>query len=172
MKQTIGNDFTRSLLANPSAPQVPDSLKLFEPFIGSWDWVGFDYAPDNTRTPTRGKWLFQVALNGNAIQDIFIFEDQTSFAEYGTTIRFPNDDGKTWQAVWIAPMNKVIRPFTMQVIGDEIVLESKSQNGNLVHWIFSGITANSFHWRGERSSDSGESWRLYEDLDAKRTQPG
>lgn len=28
-----------------------------------------------------------------------------------TELRFPNSDGETWKAVWVGPMNRVIRIF-------------------------------------------------------------
>jgi hypothetical protein len=174
MKQNSNDDFIQVLLANSSRQNLPDSLKLFAPFVGSWEWSGFDYLEDGTKIPTRGKWIFEWVLNGNAIQDVFIFEDphnktnQLSFVEYGTTIRFPINDGKTWKAVWIGPMNRVVIVFDVKVIGTEIVLEGKNEKSNIVHWTFSEITESNFHWRGEYSSNGGESWILYEELDAKR----
>lgn len=174
MKQTTCDDFVQSLLVKRSRQTVPDSMKLFGQFVGSWDWAGFDYLNDGSKLPTKGRWIFEWVLNGNAIQDVFIFEDpdsdkeHVSFAEYGTTIRFPTNDGNTWKAVWVGPMNKVIRILDARVIGSDIVLEGKNERGELIHWIFSHITETSFHWRGEYTSDSGRSWILYEELDTKR----
>ena len=174
MKQDLKDDFIQALLTSRLRQNHPDSLKLFAQFIGSWDWNGFDYLDDGTKMPTKGKWVFEWVLNGNAIQDVFIFEDphnntdQLSFVEYGTTIRFPIDDGKTWKVVWVGPMNKIVRTFDAKVVGTEIVLDGKNDKGDIVHWIFSEITESSFHWRGEYSSNSGESWNLYEEIDAKR----
>lgn len=173
MKQ-IAEDFIQHLLFNNAHESPSDALKLFAQFIGSWDWRGFDYQDDGSKLPTKGKWIFESVLNGRAIQDVFIFEDphgntvQASFAEYGTTIRFPNDHGKTWTAVWISPLNRVVRILEAKEIGAEIVLESKNAKGDLVRWIFSKITGSTFHWRGERSSNGGKAWTLYEELVAQR----
>jgi len=174
MKQIAGDDFIQTLLTSKPLQNKSDSMKLFAQFVGSWDWAGFDYAADGSKTPTKGRWIFQSVLNGMAIQDVFIFEDphgnkdQASYAEYGTTLRFPNSDGESWKAVWVGPMNKVVRIFEAKALGSEIVLEGMNDKSQPIHWIFSDITEDSFHWRGEYSADNGKNWVLYEELEAQR----
>jgi len=174
MKPITGDDFIQTLLTAKPLQNKSDSMKLFGQFVGSWEWSGYDYSGDGSKTPTKGRWIFQSVLNGMAIQDVFIFEDprsvknQVSYAEYGTTLRFPNSDGETWQAVWVGPMNKVVRIFEAKAIGSEIVLEGKNDKNQPIHWIFSDMTENSFRWRGEYSADNGNSWVLYEELEARR----
>jgi hypothetical protein len=161
-----GDDhFNRALLANPSQRTVADSM-LFRDLIGSWQWTGFDYT-EKGRVPTRGKWIFEIVLNGNAVQDVFIFENPSGgFLEYGTTIRFPNADGKKWTAVWISPLNKTVRIFTATLVNDDIVMEGTNNNHQPIRWIFSNLQTDSFHWRGE--VHDGRRWVLYEELDARR----
>lgn len=181
MKPIASDDFIQTLLTNEPLQNKSDSLQLFAQFIGSWEWTGYDYADDGSKTSTKGRWIFAPVLNGLAIQDVFIFEyprsadfsrrggtNQVSYAEYGTTLRFPNSDGQSWKAVWIGPMNKVVRIFEATAVGDEIVLAGKNESNQPIRWIFSNIAKNSFHWRGEYSADNGRSWVLYENLEAKR----
>jgi hypothetical protein len=174
MKQIAGDDFIQTLLTPMPLQNKSDSMKLFGQFVGSWDWSGYDYSDDGSKTPTKGRWIFASVLNDRAIQDVFIFEEphsnqnQSSYAEYGTTLRFPNSDGKSWKAVWVGPMNKIVRIFEAKSVGSEIVLEGKNERNQPIHWIFSNIAENSFHWRGEYSADNGNSWVQYEELDAKR----
>ena len=174
MKRDSKDNFIQALLVNKTYQGYPNSLKLFAQFIGSWDWYGFDYLDDGAKILTKGKWVFEWILNGNAIQDVFIFEDphnntnHLSFVEYGSTIRFPIDDGKTWKVLWVGPMNKVVRIFDAKDSGAEIVLDGRNDKGDIIHWIFSEITESSFHWRGEYSSNSGETWILYEEINAIR----
>jgi hypothetical protein len=52
-------------------------------------------------------------------------------------------------------------------IDDEIVME-RAQGGDLIRWIFSGIGPESFHWRSQRSTDGGASWRLEQRVRAAR----
>jgi hypothetical protein len=174
MKPIANDDFIQALLAPKPLQDTSDSMKLFGQFLGSWEWAGYDYADDGSKTPTRGRWIFESVLNGMAIQDVFIFENphrdqkQAAYAEYGTTLRFPNRDGESWKAVWVGPMNKVARILEAKAVGDEIVLEGKNESDQPIRWIFSNIMESSFHWRGEYSADHGRSWVLYEDLEAKR----
>jgi hypothetical protein len=176
MKRIAAADFFQALLTAKPLQNKSASMKLFGQFVGSWNWTGFDYAGDGSKTPTKGRWIFASVLNGMAIQDVFIFENpnrdekQAAYAEYGTTLRFPNRDGESWKAVWIGPMNKVARIFEAKAVGGEIVLEGKNESGQPIRWIFSNIMENSFHWRGEYSADNGQSWVLYESLEAKRTK--
>ncbi len=65
-------------------------------------------------------------------------------------------------------MNKVIRIFEARPVGSEIIMEGKNDSNQPIRWIFSSIAENSFHWRGEHSPDNGNSWILYEELEAKR----
>jgi hypothetical protein len=177
MKRIVDDDFIQTLLTAKPLKNKPESMKLFGQFVGSWDWTGYDYSDDGSKTPTKGRWIFESVLNGMAIQDVFIFEDphgnkdQALYAEYGTTLRFPNNDGETWKAVWVGPMNKAVRIFEARAVGSEIVLEGKNDSNQPIRWIFSNIVENSFHWRGEYSADNGNSWVLYEELNAKRVKP-
>jgi hypothetical protein len=65
-------------------------------------------------------------------------------------------------------MNKAARIFEAKAVGGEIVLEGKNESDQPIRWIFSNIAENSFHWRGKHSADNGNSWILYEELEAKR----
>lgn len=163
------NDFIQKLIPENSV-EITASMKLFGQFIGSWEWRGFDYEKDGNKIKTKGKWIFQSVLNGNAIQDIFLFENpfdtQEEYAEYGTSIRFPDGDG--WKVIWIGPMNKVIRIFNATEVNNEIILKGKNERNELLNWIFSDLSEDSFHWRGEVSLDNGISWFMYEELDARR----
>ncbi len=174
MKSISDNDFIQALLTAQPLQNKSDAMKLFGQFIGSWDWAGYDYAEDGSKIPTKGRWIFESVLNGMAIQDIFIFDDphrdktSTAYAEYGTTLRFPNGDGESWKAVWVGPMNRVVRIFEAKAAGSEIILEGKNGKNQPLRWIFSNIAENNFHWRGEYSADDGKSWVLYEELDAQK----
>jgi hypothetical protein len=53
-------------------------------------------------------------------------------------------------------------------IDDEIVME-RAEGGDLVRWIFFDIRPESFHWRSERSTEGGASWRLEQAVRADRT---
>ncbi|GAA0230814.1 hypothetical protein GCM10009527_029230 [Actinomadura nitritigenes] len=52
-------------------------------------------------------------------------------------------------------------------IDDEIVMERAAGNA-LVRWTFADITSDTFHWRNERSTDGGHTWRLDQEVRAHR----
>jgi uncharacterized protein len=54
-----------------------------------------------------------------------------------------------------------------RVIRDEIVME-RAEGGELVRWIFSDIHTDTFHWRSERSPGRCRTWRLEQEVDARR----
>jgi hypothetical protein len=66
----------------------------------------------------------------------------------------------------MAPGYGVVTSLIGRKVGEEIVLEGKTPEGKLIHWIFSQIKPHSFHWRGEKLI--GEKWQIYEELDARR----
>jgi hypothetical protein len=55
--------------------------------------------------------------------------------------------------------------------GDAIVLEGKDTDGSALRWMFTEITLQSFHWRGYTSPDNGKTWRLEQEMFAKRRAP-
>jgi hypothetical protein len=52
--------------------------------------------------------------------------------------------------------------------GSDIVQEGKNVTGASVRWSFTEITADSFHWLGERSLDDGATWQLQAEFFARR----
>jgi hypothetical protein len=64
-------------------------------------------------------------------------------------------------------VNGLVWPFIARQVGDEMVLE-REDGGDVVRWIFSRITDESFHWRAVRSGDGGETWRLEQVMLATR----
>jgi hypothetical protein len=44
-----------------------------------------------------------------------------------------------------------------------------TENGVMSRWSFTEITPQSFHWKGEASSDKGSTWHLIVEVFAHRT---
>jgi hypothetical protein len=53
-------------------------------------------------------------------------------------------------------------------VGPDIVQEGTLASGARTRWRFTKITARSFHWLGEQSTDDGASWRLLVEVLARR----
>ena len=86
---------------------------------------------------------------------------------WGTTVRFYDPKIDAWRSTWISPRQGVVKEFIGKMVGEEIVLERKSEEGYLVKWIFSEISTDSFRWRAEESRD-GKTWILKEEMKIQR----
>ena len=69
---------------------------------------------------------------------------------------------------WIGPRNRVVMQFRARSVGDELVLEGSFEDGLRTRWIFSEITPDSFSWRAVDSKDDADSWRLLQQMKARR----
>ena len=162
-----------ALLANGPAPENAGALNQFGQFAGSWDTALSLPNADGTVTKGEGEIHFGWVLEGRAVQDVWIFPKGGTVAgapagEYGTTIRFFDRAAGNWRSIWISPVNHVTRMFRVRADGDEIFLETRTARGLPQRWIFSGVTPTSFHWRNIVTHDDGRSWRLLEEVAARK----
>jgi hypothetical protein len=154
-------------------PQLKEKLALFGQFVGDWEIVEDRYLQDDgTWINGRGELHINWILEGRALQDTFMtFDEKThKMIPDGTTLRFYDSKIDAWRVVWFSPMQGTIKTLIGRKIGDEIVLERTTDEGYLVKWIFSEITANAFRWHSEESRDDGKTWRLREEMRIRRPQ--
>ncbi len=145
-----------------------EKMTLYNPLLGDWDVDVFDYAPDGTRERSKGEWYFSWVLEGRAIQDVFIVPSRANqhaaqpakTTRYGTSLRIYDLAADVWHITWINPVSGAHNMLIGRKRGNEIYQEGKNPDGSLIRWIFSEITQNSFHWRGEVSTDEGKTWNL------------
>jgi hypothetical protein len=161
-------DTPHLLFANEPAPRYKEQLMLFGQFVGDWEFAGVSYHADGTRSTDKGEIHFAWVLQGRAIQDLWIEREVSDNGPkvYGSTMRFYDPKIDAWRNTWTEPSLGLVTTLIGRRIGEEIVLEGKDARGGTIHWIFSQIQPNSFHWRGERLV--GDKWQIYEELDAKR----
>lgn len=176
----------RGLNANGPAHEYADKMMLFGQFVGDWEFDLVSIRPDGTRLKGSGEWHFGWALQGRAIQDVWIARDDVSkgdapISEWGTTLRFYDANKDAWHVVWAGPMRGNLITFTGKKIGDEIVVEVDSVQGpprvnpsastpaRRGQWIFDRITSNSFHWRAVTSQDKGKTWNMEQEMFVHRT---
>ena len=133
--------------AEPDAARA-DPLRLFEPFIGSWDtaWSGRD--AEGRPLEARGEAHFGWVLGGRALQDVWMLEGTPPAAFHGTWIRFYDVSLGAWRGIWMDPVNGEVRRFVIQADGDEILMLSDEEEPRL-RWRFTDIAADSFLFRGE-----------------------
>lgn len=68
----------RGLNANGPAHEYADKMMLFGQFVGDWEFDLVSIRPDGTRLKGSGEWHFGWALQGRAIQDVWIARDDVS----------------------------------------------------------------------------------------------
>lgn len=158
----------------PAEPHA-QKLMLFGQFVGSWSLDVIYYHPDGTvRWRTPGEWHFGWVLEGRAIEDVWMVPPRSQrghgaqpAGECGATLRFYDPTLDAWRSTWHGPVNGYVLPFIARQVDDEIVLE-RTDDGEIVRWIFARIEADSFHWRAVRSVDGGTTWRLDQEMFATR----
>ncbi len=163
-------------LSDGPAADAPPQLLHFAPLIGDWSIQGERRDADGAwaRSPNEiARWSFRYALDGYAIADMWtapahdvdLRPDQTR--QVGINLRIYWPDRDEWEMTWVSPGWGMIPRYTATSDGNVVVMQSteENQNGALQRITFHEMTGDSFSWRSENSTDSGESWtenmRLY-----------
>lgn len=160
----------------PAADRI-GKMDLYGWLIGSWELDVTGFLADGSQRRRKGEWHFGWALEGRAIQDVWIVPPrgasrQGDAAEnvnsYGTTLRIYDPRIDAWQIQWTDPVTQNFLTMIGRKQGDDIVQLGTSPDGNPIRWSFSDIEPNSFRWRGETSTDKGTTWRLNVEFVARR----
>jgi hypothetical protein len=178
-QRTVERVDTRSILiaAPDRARDIPESEDIYGWLVGSWELDILTYwATDVASRGIKAEAHFGWALEGRAIQDVWIMPrlaDRTAALEkhmnmYGTTLRVWDPSIKAWQITWTNPAGDHHERQIGRRIGKDIVQIGNRPNGTTTRWIFSEITANSFHWTGEALNPDGKTWTLEGDFRARR----
>ena len=155
-----------ALFSPGPSPELGEAAKAFDWVIGGWRAEVFDYGQDGTVRTGHGEWWFSWALEGRAIQDIWIAPprgeresgDLPVRDRYSTTLRWLDGDGETWRILWLNPVTGVLNRLQGRMKDGRIVLEGE-EYGRPARWSFNDITPDSFVWRGESQQEDGN-WRL------------
>jgi hypothetical protein len=171
--------FTAVLHADGPASDRQEALKLYGQFVGDWNTDILAYSPDGARHQGRGEIHFGWLLQGRAIQDVWMIprlKDRRADAAampvvgnfYGTTIRAYDPALDAWHIYWIDPVTNAYYQQIGRKQGADIVQEGTMPTGESTRWTFTEIKADSFHWKGEVSTDRGATWHLFVDIFASR----
>lgn len=161
-------DFAQALTSDQPAEALGEYADYYNWLIGGWDVKAIDYLSPDKKLETSGEWYFSWVLEGRAVQDVWIApkralrtKDITTVRNrYGSTIRTFDFNTKTWTIIWFNPVTGAKDTLTARKEGLDIVQMGTDSDGNIMKWVFTDITANSFRWYGERSSDNGQTWTL------------
>jgi hypothetical protein len=160
----------------PSADRA-GKMDLYGRFVGSWDLDVTQIAEDGKARRRNGEWHFGWALEGRAIQDVWIVPTRgesrhgdavANVNSYGTTLRVYDPRIDAWQIQWTDPVTQNYLAMIGRADGNDIVQLGARPDGHLIRWSFSEIAEDSFRWRGEVSADKGANWRLNVEFRARR----
>jgi len=88
--------------------------------------------------------------------------------EWGSTLRYFDPRRQQWTICFATPVNGAILLMTARAVDEEIWVEGSNRKGQPLRWIFSQISTRTFHWSNLVSEDEGRSWRLQEEVEARR----
>jgi hypothetical protein len=176
---TDARAFIAVLHADTAATDRAGKLALYGQFVGDWETDIITHATDGARHEGHGAIHFGWVLEGRAIQDVWMIprlRDRRPDAPimpiagnwYGTTLRVYDPVLDAWRIFWIDPATNFSCQQIGNAVGSDIVREGRLESGARSRWRFTKITAGSFHWLGETSTDGGACWRLLVEVLARR----
>jgi hypothetical protein len=160
-----------------AAAELGDAASLYADLIGAWEVDVIDYDADGARRTSRGEWHFGWALEGRAVQDVFVVPARAlrngpnlprRGNRYGTTLRFFDPEKKTWRAIWINPVTGAVNSLVACREGAAIVQAGVNDEGQPIRWSFVEISRDRFHWIGSVSKDGGATWQTQAEFLARR----
>ena len=156
--------FANALVSSGPAADRADRMALYGQFIGDWVFEALVHKDDGGEHRGRGEIHFAWALDGRAVQDVWILPG----VFYGTTLRIYDPAIDAWHILWNDPLKQLYTRQLGRAQGHDIVQIGKADDGTPVRWSFSRIRPGFFRWRGERSLDAGASWQLQADFQVRR----
>jgi hypothetical protein len=161
-----GHVLSGALLTDGPAADRTEKMMLYGQFIGSWGGKVVVHEAGGARRECSSEVHFGWVLGGRAVQDVWIApsrqarkpEEQDRM--YGTTLRVYDPQDDVWHITWIDPVRQVYDRMTGRKVGEEIVQEYRNTQEARCQWLFTEITADSFHWISRDSADEGKTWNL------------
>lgn len=169
--------FGNGLIASGPAPEYREALMLYGQFVGDWTTETVAYLPNGSNETSQWDVRFQWVLEGRAIQDLWIMPPRSKGSvswhepgnRYSTTLRVYDPKIDAWHIVWVNPPSGAIVTQVGRRVGDEFVqLGNVEPDGEVSRWVYRDISRNSFRWCNERSPDQGATWRLVQEMHARR----
>jgi hypothetical protein len=168
----LNDAFLDALAASGPAPDrggPGGKMDLYGWLVGSWDLDVRELTPDGSTRRRPGEWHFGWALEGRAVQDVWIVPPRPEPADYyGTTLRVYDPRIDAWRIQWTEPVSQSYLSMVGRRQGDDIVQDGETPDGTRIRWSFTNITPDSFTWRFQASADGGTTWQQRMEFDATR----
>jgi hypothetical protein len=169
-------EFRNSLMAAGRSPEIPAAADAYGWLIGSWELEALDHRLGSSPVASRGEAHFTWALEGRAVQDIWIVPRRSERSAdlgqgtnlYGTTLRVWNASIQAWNVTWINPVTGARDELIGRWSDKDVAQVGRHSDGTPIRWIFTEITAHSFHWTGEALQADGKTWKMEGEFRAKR----
>jgi hypothetical protein len=165
-----------SLVADTRAPEISESDDIYGWLAGSWELDVHHYRADVSARHLKAEAHFFRALEGRAVQDVWIMPARparhanltTENNMYGTTLRIWDPGIAAWRVTYINPVTGQRDELIGRRIGNDIVQIGTHRDGTPIRWNFTQIMPGSFHWTGEALEPDGATWRLEAEFYARR----
>ncbi|MGW1512402.1 hypothetical protein [Streptomyces sp. NPDC002394] len=166
----------KTLLADGPSHLYPAEMEQFGRLAGHWTTrITYHPADGSPARTVDGAWEFGYALEGRAVLDVWQWparedlpaEGRAADQECGLCVRVWDPRLQLWRFTFHGTSRGDVVQMYARRVGDEIVME-RAVGGDFVRWTFGRITADTFHWRNERSTDGGRTWRLDQEVEARR----
>jgi len=170
--------FAEGLISKEPATEYTDRLMLYGQFVGDWIADTIEYADDGSVKQSNWDIRFDWILEGRAIQDLWITPIRGNNIigwhepgnRYSTAIRIYDPKIDAWHILWINPPNGIIIRQVGRKVGNEIIQIGETDDSeNQSRWVYRDITPDSFRWCNEKTVDQGNTWKLIQEMRAKRT---
>jgi hypothetical protein len=181
MEVAVNNPFVDAFLARGPHPSLGSHADTYGRLIGSWTGEVRVHPIDAPAVTTSAEIHFAWALDGRAVQDVWItpsLPDRASGRSvspelygtglYGTTLRVFNPQSESWRVVWWDPPSGARTELEGRNVGGDIV-QFGMRDGRPIRWTFSEIRADSFLWQGHILEADGVSWRLQGEFRVRRS---
>jgi hypothetical protein len=125
-----GSPFLDALGADGPAADRAGKMDLYGRFVGSWDLDVMQLRDDGSKRERKGEWHFGWALEGRAVQDVWIVPPRgelrrgdaaANVNSYGTTLRVYDPKIDAWQIQWTDPVTQTYLRMIGRAQGDDIV---------------------------------------------------
>jgi hypothetical protein len=164
---------TDELAATGPWEEHEKAMDLYGRLVGTWDVVN-RYLVEETGEWVTGTvvWTFGWVLAGHTVQDVMWFtgpdRDGYPRRDTGSTVRHYNPATESWHIVWFSPLGRAATLIGRPGPDGGIEQEGVQADGRPIRWRFTDLTESSFRWLGYISEDDGETWRLEQEMLARR----
>jgi hypothetical protein len=167
-----------ALVSQGPHPSLGAHADTYGRLIGSWRGELQSHLPGHSAPPASLEIHFGWALDGRAVQDVWITPAREQRAVgvtaslppldwYGTTVRVFDPNTKTWRVTWWNAISRGRIDLEGVRQGDDIVQVGLRQ-GRPIRWTFTEIRPQSFVWQGHILEPDGRTWRLEIEIRARR----